>query len=517
MITYPRTDSRGLPEDYPETVNKTLLGLDGNLEDIAAKAVRNKWVNPNDKRIFNNKLISDHFAIIPTNESPKKLAEEEYKIYDMIARRFIAVFYPSAEFNVTTRYSDVGGHSFKTEGKVLVEPGWLEVYGKASTEDGDETTLPALSAADGDTAKAKLESFDALREETKPPARYTEATLLSAMEGAGKLVDDDDLAGAMKEKGLGTPATRAQVIERLIAERYIEREHRALVPTPKAENLLDFLSGIKAEALTKPALTGEWEYKLRKIEDGQLERSAFMQEIVKMTEEIVDRIKNFQEAVEDLAPTDLKSPVDQQPLFESMRSYRTHDNTFAIYKVIGNRKMAVEEIRQLLDARRVGPLDDFRSKSGKAYSANLLLDPETNKVKFDFGGEGASSGEPLDFSQLTPVAKCPRTGGDVFETPAAYVVRVKEKGKDTMPIRVSRKILEREIPLEQMMKLLETGKTDLIEKFWSKRTKRPFDAYLVLQKSGQTKFEFPPRAPRDPAKKAAKKATKKTKTKPNPT
>lgn len=513
MITYPRTDSRALPEDYPETVKQTLLGFTDTLGDLAARVVSNNWINPKEKRIFNNKKISDHFAIIPTNEKPKKLNEDETKIFDMIARRFVAIFYPSAEFNITTRKSEIGSHTFKTEGKVLVSPGWLEVYGKSNQLGTDSDTLPALSPTDGDPPNAKVDESELLAEATKPPPRYTEATLLSAMEGAGKLVEDDELADALKEKGLGTPATRAQVIERLIAERYIERDHRALVPTPKAEVLLEFLSEIKAEALTKPELTGEWESKLHKIEDAKLDRKEFMKEIVKMTEEIVDHIKNFQENDDDLKPTDLKSPIDQKPLFESMRAYRTKgddkETAFAIYKIIGNRKMDIEELRELIEKRKIGPIDNFRSKAGKPYSANLFLDPETHRVKFDFGGDG-SSGDPIDFSQLTPIIKCPRTGGNLYETPAAYVVRTEENGKEALPIRVSRKILDREIPVEQMIKLLETGKTDLIDKFWSKRTKRPFDAYLVLQKSGQTKFEFPPREPKKKtAKKAAKKAAKK--------
>ncbi|MBK1878625.1 DNA topoisomerase III [Pelagicoccus mobilis] len=521
MITYPRTDSRALPEDYPETVRTTLSSLEDLFGEVATRPVSKNWVNPADKRIFNNKKISDHFAIIPTADSRKKLNDDEAKIFDMICRRFISIFYPSAEFDVTTRISEVQGHNFKTEGKVLVSPGWLEVYGKSVTVAGVDDTLPALSDADGSPATAQVESYETLSEETKPPPRYTEATLLSAMEGAGKLVEDDELADAMKESGLGTPATRAQIIERLIAERYLERDHRALCPTPKAETLLEFLTCINAEALTKPELTGEWEYKLHKIENGELDRKIFLKEIVDMTKTVVESIKSFQENDEDLLPSDLKSPIDGQPLFESMRAYKTKgdkkpeegekDTRFAIYKIIGNRKMKMEELRELTEKGRVGPIDGFRSKSGKHYSANLYLDPDTHRVKFDFGnGEGGENGSgSIDFSTLEPVAKCPRTGGDLFETPAAYIVRVVDGDKETTPIRVSRKILDREIPREQVIKLLTDGKTDLLDKFWSKRTKRPFDAYLVLQASGQTKFEFPPRAAKKGAKKAAKKAAKK--------
>ncbi|MEM9160280.1 MAG: DNA topoisomerase III [Verrucomicrobiota bacterium] len=501
MITYPRTDSKALPEDYPQTVLDTLKGLEDDLYDHAQKVIGENWINPANKRVFNNAQISDHFAIIPTPEKAKKLNDNEAKIFDMIARRFIAIFYPSAEFDVTTRLSVVGDHQFKTEGKVLAFPGWLEVYGKDEYSSGGDT-LPGLSEGDGAPPSAKVLEVEAAFDQTRPPPRYTEATLLSAMEGAGKLVDDDELAEAMKESGLGTPATRATIIERLIAERYLERDRRNLAPTPKAENLLDFLAVINAEALTKPALTGEWEKKLHEIEDGKLSHDAFIKDIVEMTKLVVDSIKNYEETEDDLLETDLVSPFTNEPMYESLRAYRTKDNSFAVYKIIGNRKISKEEIREILTNKRIGPLDDFRSKNGKHYSAFLYLDEEDKRVKFDFGNEAQ---EEIDFSTLTPFAKCPRTGGDVFETSNAYVVRTIEGEETKTPIKVSRKILDREIPQEQMIKLLNDGKTDLLDKFWSKRTKRPFDAYLVLNDSGKTRFEFPPRA-----KKAAKKATKKT-------
>jgi len=514
LITYPRTDSRALPEDYPDTCRDTLKAIasarnetarEDALAACAAKVVNEEMIKPSNKRIFNNAQVSDHFAIIPTNERPKKLNDDEAKIYDMIARRFVAAFYPPAEFDVTTRYSKVGERAFKTEGKVLVFPGWLEVYGREAYSGGKDT-LPALSEADGKPPKAAILGCESVKDATKPPARFSEATLLSAMEGAGKLVDDDELADAMKEKGLGTPATRAQIIERLLAEQYLERDNRQLVPTPKAENLLDFLATIDAEALTKPELTGEWEYKLRKVEEGKLSRETFMKEIVETTKSVVENIKSFDETEEPMAETDLVDPYSKEPLYESLRAYRSKDNDFAVYKTIGNRKITQEEVRELLEKKRIGPLDGFRSKRGKPFSAFLYLDDETKRVKFDFGNEKGGSDDDIDYSKLEPIAKCPRTGGDVYETPNAYIVRVNENGETKTALRVSRRILERDIPRDQFLKLLETGKTDLLEKFWSKRTKRPFDAYLVLKGEGKTGFEFPPRA----AKKAAKKATKKT-------
>ncbi len=246
MITYPRTDSRALPEDYMPTVRETLGNLHGEFAPHARKVLDEGWVRPN-SRIFNNAQISDHFAIIPTAHEAKHLDEMEARVFDMIARRFIAAFYPAAEFDVTTRISTVAPrHEFKTEGKVMTSAGWLAVYGRATVEDGaaDAHALPALSAADGSPPQAKVAEPVLHAETTKPPPRYTEATLLSAMEGAGKLLDDEELAEAMKERGLGTPATRADTIDGLMNQKYMERGQRELIPTAKAEQLLQFLSAV---------------------------------------------------------------------------------------------------------------------------------------------------------------------------------------------------------------------------------------------------------------------------------
>ncbi|MBL4576671.1 MAG: DNA topoisomerase III [Opitutaceae bacterium] len=508
MLTYPRTDSKALPEDYIPMCKETLANLEGSLGGHAQTVLDNDWVKPT-KRIFNNAKISDHFAIIPTPQAPKKLSEEEYKIFDMIARRFIAVFCPPAEFNITTRHSQVAEHIFKTEGKVLTFPGWLSVYGKDEADENGET-LPALSPADGNPAKAALSEFEVIDEKTKPPARYTEATLLSAMEGAGKLVEDEELADAMKEKGLGTPATRAQVIERLIGEKYMERDRRDLVPTAKAETLLQFLCAVKAEELTSPALTGEWEHKLHQIEDGFLSGDAFMKEIIGVTKKIIKNIQDFSESDEDARVTDWNSPTDTKPMLETLRTYRSQDGKVALYKVIGNRRMDETEIRELLEKRQLGPLSDFRSKAGRPFTAKLKLDEEF-KVKFEFEGNGNGNGEPVDYAQLESFGKCPRTGGDMYETPSAYVVRLMKGKEEHFPTRLSRKILAKELSKEHFIKLLEDGKTDLIQGFISNRTKKPFAAFLVLRANGSTGFQFPPREKKPKAdKKTASKKSKKT-------
>ena len=228
-ITYPRTDSRCLPEDYIGTVKKTLR----NLGPLATKVLENDWVRPN-KRIFNNAKVSDHFAIIPTGNVPSGLDGDEQAIYDMVAKRFIAVFYPAAQFEVTTRITRVEGEPFKTEGKIMIVPGWMEVYGKDAHQNG-EVTLPAVRQGE----QVATESIEIKEDKTKPPARYTEATILSAMEGAGKLVEDEELAEAMKERGLGTAATRAQIIENLVGVRYLNRHGKELQPTAKAMQTIE--------------------------------------------------------------------------------------------------------------------------------------------------------------------------------------------------------------------------------------------------------------------------------------
>src|SRR5690554_3008230 len=256
-LTYPRTDSRYLPEDYLATVGQTmqtLAGANGNaaapISAFARTICDESWVKPN-RRIFDDKKVSDHFAIIPTLQVPRELSDAESKIYDLVLRRFLAVFFPSAEFRLTTRITRVEGHSFKTEGKVLVKPGWLAIYGREAQ--GSDDMLVPISPDE----TVRTESVEVRELATKPPARFTEATLLSAMEGAGKLVDDEALREAMSERGLGTPATRAAIIEGLLNEGYLRREGRELVPTAKARQLMTLLSGLGVSELTSPELTGE--------------------------------------------------------------------------------------------------------------------------------------------------------------------------------------------------------------------------------------------------------------------
>ncbi|KUZ33132.1 DNA topoisomerase III [Burkholderia territorii] len=511
VLTYPRTDARALPEDYLSTVQSTLEMLKESHNYLPhAKQVLDKgWVKPN-KRIFDNSKISDHFAIIPTLQAPKSLSEPEQKLYDMVVKRFLAVFFPAAEFRVTTRITEVAGHHFKTEGKVLVEPGWLQVYGR-DAEGADANLVPVQK-----DEKVKTDEIAAVALVTKPPARYSEATLLSAMEGAGKLVEDDELREAMAAKGLGTPATRAAIIEGLLGEKYLVREGRELIPTAKAFQLMTLLRGLGVKELTAPELTGEWEYKLSQMERGNLGRDAFMQEIARMTQQIVKRAKEYDSDTipGDYATLETPCPNCGGQVKENYRRFACTKCDFSISKIPGSRQFEIAEVEQLLREKTIGPLSGFRSKMGRPFSAILKLsfDDETKnyKLEFDFGqDQGGEEGEAPDFSAQEPVGACPKCKGRVFEHGMSYVCEHSVANPKTCDFRSGKVILQQEITREQMAKLLADGRTDLLPNFKSSRTGRNFKAFLVKQPDGKIGFEFEKKEPKAAAaKKTAKSATK---------
>jgi DNA topoisomerase-3 len=488
VLTYPRTDARALPEDYLGTVKDTLESLrQSNAYAVfAGQVLKAKWVRPN-KRIFDNSKISDHFAIIPTLQHPKNLNELEAKLYDLVVKRFLAVFYPPAEYLLTTRITRVADEPFKTEGKVLTSPGWLTVYGKEAQVDSD-ATLAAVQANE----KVATKEIRIVANQTKPPARLTEATLLSAMEGAGKLIDDDELREAMREKGLGTPATRAQIIEGLILEKYVLREGRELQPTAKAFSLMTLLHGLGIPELFSPELTAEWEFKLSQMEHGKLKREQFMREIIKMTRHLVGQAKNYESDTipGDFATLSVRCPKCGGEVHENYKKFQCQSCDFGIWKIVAGRQFDAAEAETLLSTREVGPLEGFRSKLGRPFAAKLKLN-EANEVQFDFGdgsGEGSDAAAP-DFTGQEPLGPCPKCGNSVFELPAAYVCEKAVGPEKTCDFRSGRVILQRPVERAQMHKLLATGKTDLLQ-FVSSRTRRPFAAFLVRQDDGKIGFEF---------------------------
>ncbi|GIK87748.1 MAG: DNA topoisomerase III [Betaproteobacteria bacterium] len=485
VLTYPRTDSRALPEDYLGTVRSTMevLGESNAYGTHARRVLKEKWVRPN-RRIFDNAKISDHFAIIPTLSAPRHLNEAEQKLYDLVVKRFLAVFFPAAEYLVTTRITRVAGEPFKSEGKVLVEPGWLAVYGKEAQ--GDEPTLAPVAAGE----RVQTLKADVVKLTTRPPPRYNEGTLLSAMEGAGKLIEDDELREAMREKGLGTPATRAQIIEGLIAERYIHREGKELIPTAKAFSLMTLLQGLSIPELFSPELTAEWEYKLAEMEHGRLKREAFMREIVKMTKHIVAQAKNYESDTipGDFATLSVACPSCGGEVHERYKKFQCTVCDFGFWKILGGRQLEPAEAEALIRDREVGPLDGFRSKLGRPFSAKLRL-TDALEVQFDFGQGDGEGDEAPDFTGQEPLGPCPKCGGRVFETPNAYVCERAVGEQKTCDFRSGRTILSRPVERAQMHKLLATGKSDLLQ-FVSTRTKRPFSAFLVRQPDGKVGFEF---------------------------
>ncbi len=525
-LTYPRTDSRALPEDYVPVVKQTFEMLAASsmkhLAPFAATALKGNYIKLS-KRIFDDKKVSDHFAIIPTLQAPSGLSEAEQKLYDLVVKRFMAVFFPSAEYQNTTRISFVAPHSFKTEGKVLVKPGWLAIYGKEAADETPDaegksaTILVPVQAGE----KVLAQTVDPKGLKTRPPARYSEATLLGAMEGAGKTVEDDELREAMQEKGLGTPATRAATIEGLINEKYMLREGRELIPTAKAFQLMTLLRGLGVEELSKAELTGEWEYKLAQMEHGKLSRDTFMAEIADMTARMVKKAKEYDR---DTIPGDyatLKSPCPNCGgiVKENYRRYTctgaagaTEGCGFSFGKTPAGRTFEVAEVEQFLTDRKIGPLDGFRSKAGWPFTAEMVIkfDEETKnyKLEFDFGDDknADGTGEIVDFSAQTSLGACPKCGGAVYEHGKNYVC---EKSVPTMAqatpscdFKSGQVILQQPIERAQISQLLTTGKTDLLDKFVSMRTRRGFKAHLAWDaEAGKVIFEFAPS--KFPARKTA--------------
>ena len=555
-LTYPRTDSRHLPEDYLSVAHQTFAMLAASpmrhLAPHAQTAIDKSYIKPS-RRIFDNSKVSDHFAIIPTLQAPGQLSDAEQKLYDLVVRRFMAVFYPSAEFMVTTRVSVVSvpepgsgdriSHHFRSDGKVLVRPGWLAIYGKeaAAEQDDGKDGKSLVPVKPGEMVRTEHAEAKSLK--TRPPARYSEATLLGAMEGAGKWIEDDELREAMQEKGLGTPATRAAIIEGLLTEKYLLREGRELIPTAKAFQLMTLLRGLQVEELSKPALTGDWEYKLAQIEHGRLDRDTFMRDIAAMTERIVTKAKEYDR---DTVPGEYATlhtpcPTCGGVVKENYRRYTCTGNNgtsegcgFSISKIPGGRTFDAAEVEALLRDARIGPLEGFRSKAGWPFTAELRLvfDDETkhHKLEFDFGEkDAADSGELADFQHANSLGACPACGARVFEHGSNYVC---EKAVPTLQhphpactFKTGAVILQQPISHEQVHKLLTEGKTGLLDKFISNKTHRAFKAYLVWDaQAGKVAFAFEPRgdgssaprrgaAARTPAKTAGAKPAAKTGTK----
>ena len=385
-------------------------------------------------------------------------------------------------------------HAFKTEGRVLVNPGWLAVYGRMAQVEGQEggPSLPPLIPSETLSTLA----VDIKASQTRPPARFTEATLLSAMESAGKMIEDEELRAAMAGRGLGTPATRAQIIENLISEAYLLREGKELIPTAKAFSLITLLRGLGVDELTSPELTGEWEYKLAQIERGQLSRDEFMGHIVALAREIVERAKRYES---DTVPGDFATLASPCPrcggvVKETYKKFVCQSCGWNTWKIIAGRQFEVAEMETLLREGKVGPLTGFRNKLGRPFEAEIRLN-DAQQPEFDFGQpQQGEADEPVDFSGQESLGPCPKCGGLVYELGDAYVCERSVGAGRSCDFRSGKLILQQPVERAQMQKLLTEGKTDLLTGFVSARTRRKFAAFLVCDKDGEVGFEFEPRA-----------------------
>ncbi|MGJ8649320.1 MAG: DNA topoisomerase III [Opitutaceae bacterium] len=524
MVTYPRTDSRYLPEDYMGKVYETLRDLASSGHEVAkwaADSIENDRVQFT-KRVFNNAKVSDHFAIIPTGRVVK-LNEQESKLYNMIVKRFIAVFFPHAEFEVTKRLTTINHGSekdvFVTNGKTLTEPGYLAVYGRVAGVAAEKDELVGITQGED----AKTEAIDVLDKETKPPARYTESTLLAAMEGAGKLIEDDELREAMSERGLGTPATRAATIEGLLRQRYIAREGRDLNVTGKGLRLIELCEEMKIEALSSPSMTGDWEAKLNKMERGEIKRDEFMQEIATFTEDVVTKARGHMEMLVNRTFPDLECACPAcgaARLKQTDATYecREEECDFRVSKHIAGRKLSEEEAVELFTTKKLDEREGFMSRFNKPFSAGLELIQNVTKTgkigkwktNFVFDDDLDSAEELTDDQLLKVITLKNGLEAKFYETDKAYHVPDFKTKDSPDGFRLGKTILQKELQAADVEKIFTEGKTPLLDGFISKRTKRPFKAHLTLDfEKGKIGFEFAPR----PAKKAAKKvAAKKTET-----
>jgi DNA topoisomerase-3 len=391
VVTYPRTDATALPEDYLDTVVEVFGTFEGALAPLAKKALAHGYVKLS-KRIFDNSKISDHFAIIPTGLQPIAISDEEMKIYDLVARRFIGAFYPPALFKKTVRETVVSNHTFKSNGTVLVDPGWLEVSGREAGGDGE-----LVYVAEGE--KPDVRSLSSKANATKPPKRFTEDTLLGAMEGAGRYVEDDERREALKGKGLGTPATRAAIIEGLMQETerkkpYFKREAKEIHPTAKAMHLVPMLRQHGIEELCSPAMTGEWEMRLRNMEKGDYPKAKFMAEITDMVRSIIDKLQSKAKASPQYAARklDASCPVCGGEVREEGFNFFCRCG-FKIGRSVCGREISKSEMTTLLKNGKTPLLKGFTSpKTSKVFDAFLTYSKTENKLEFSFPQPGEHDG-----------------------------------------------------------------------------------------------------------------------------
>lgn len=518
LLTYPRTESRHLPTDYVSVAEQTLakLAASGSHASMAPLAqhchTAQAQVAKVGKRVFDQSKVTDHFAIIPTGMLPKDtLPDIEQKIFDLVCRRFVGVFLPPALVRETTRITTLKDEQFRTRGRIIAEAGWLAV----ARSGNKDSVIPALANPEETATVTKTAELSA--KETKPIARYNDASLLGAMQRAADFVEEAELSEALKAGGgLGTPATRASVIEELIRTDYMVRDSNEIIPTAKAFSLMEILTDMQIGELTKPDLTATWENRLRGIEAGSEDEQEFIANIGEMAKRIVAAAKEHDPdaTTGNYATLTAKCPSCKTgAMQEGYRKYSCQnpecksgasDSPLFIWKTVAGRQLTPAEADTLIATGRVGPFDNFRSKRGFAFIATLVLGA-SGKIDMEFPDEIV---EEVDLATATKVGTCPKCTEPVLQAPLSFCCQDLLNHSGKCDFKISRTYCHHELELEEVAQLLdkEKFKTALIKDFISKRGK-PFSAYLNLEpKSGKVKFEFEER--KATKKKTTKKSTK---------
>ena len=503
LITYPRTDSKALPEDYRSHVDEAIAFLGKQKEYAAAAKTLQAGELSNTSRNFDDAAISDHFAIIPTGEGdPSKLRDDEKKIFDLISRRFLAAFHPPAVHTQIERITTVETEEFRTRQKMLKVPGWRAVWVRKEKAE-EQVFLSELPKPDG--TPSTTEGHELEEKETNPPGRLNEASLLSLMETAGKEVDDEALSQVLKDTGgLGTPATRAETIETLLSRNYCERinginNRKALRATARGIRLIDALQRIPIERLTSPELTANLETSLRSVQEGKRQRDDYMTQVRDWTKEIVERLQGFtyDGLYEDAKPIG-SCPLCKTPVRETLRTYvcanggRDGTCSFVIWKEVGGRYIDTGSASALVNVGETIVKPGFFSRDGREYEASLHL---TDDGRVEIRSKGhellAASAERVEPADVGP---CP------FHAEEGWLIRRSQLGyrcdgfadkkcKVNLPLQVCK----RPLSLEEVTAMIGAErKTALLENFTSKRG-RPFSAMLHLTDAGRIRFEFPPR------------------------
>ncbi|MDA0842513.1 MAG: DNA topoisomerase [archaeon] len=489
LITYPRTDSQYLPEDMKDTIVETIQSLSqqNNYKQYSKNLISTGLVNQ--ERNFNSSKVSDHFAIIPTGEAPKaKLSGDHLKLYDFIVRNFLASWYAESEWSVVKRIATIENEVFSKEVEILTTPGWREVIPKNNTTPDDWFNLNNLPE------QATVSSFEFSEETTKPKPRLKEAGVLSLMQNAGKILDDDEFVEAMKDKGLGTPATRNETIDKLVEKTYIRRSKSSTISaTAHGIQLIDILRRIPIEWITSAELTGEMEASLISVQRGKLPKSDYMGRIIEQTGELVSKIRNHDRSTlyqsEDSVGSCL---LCGQSIIETTMSYQCEANIgkgkgceFVIWKDSSGRWYDKTTVKRLLHDRQISNLHGFFNFSGEQYEMDVKLE-HNGRVS------ALNSTTELVSNEDIEIASCRMcSNGTIRKSSTSYQCDNKD-----CKFRGMQKIMcHREISTDEAKVLFQTGKSELFDDFISKKNTQ-FSAYLIIKGNG-IRYEFPLRTKND--------------------